>query len=122
MFLIIQIQIFFNNNQNANNISSPGRRRSRTINEIMIKVDDFMIYFGKRTASDLFKIFDQDANLRVGIKELADGFSKMGIALNPEELSMIWKHIVISNTKDSFGIEEFMEFYEKNKIQNKKTK
>ena len=112
----------FNNNQNVNNISSPGRRRSRTINEIMIKVDDFMIYFGKRTASDLFKIFDQDANLRVGIKELAEGFAKMQIYLNPEELAMIWKHIVISNTKDSFGIDEFMEFYEKNKIQNRKAK
>ena len=44
----------------------------------------------------------------------------MGIALNPEELSMIWKHIVISNTKTSFGIEEFMVFYEKNKVPNRK--
>lgn len=110
-----------NTNTNLfNNTGSPQRRRSRTLNEIMIKVDDYMFYFGKRTASDLFKIFDQDANLRVGIKELADGFAKMGIALNPEELSMIWKHIVISNTKTSFGIEEFMVFYEKNKVPNRK--
>ena len=115
----------FNNNTNtnyyqSNNIQSPKRRRSRALNEIMIKVDDFMLYFGKRTASDLFKIFDQDANLRVGQKELAEGFAKMNCALNPEELSMIWKHIVTSNDQDSFGIEEFMAFYEKNKIQKKK--
>ena len=115
----------FNNNTNtnyyqSNNIQSPKRRRSRALNEIMIKVDDFMLYFGKRTASDLFKIFDQDANLRVGQKELAEGFAKMNCALNPEELSMIWKYIVTSNDQDSFGIEEFMAFYEKNKIQKKK--
>ena len=118
----------FNNTNNINNtntkvnnnVNNVGRRRSRSINEIMIKVDEYMLYFGKRTASDLFKIFDQDANLRVGIKELADGFAKMGIALNPEELSIIWKNIVISNTKNSFGIEEFMAFYEKNKVPKKK--
>ena len=111
----------YNMNKNTNNnVNNVGRRRSRSINEIMIQVDEYMLYFGKRTASDLFKIFDQDANLRVGIKELADGFAKMGIALNPEELSIIWKHIVLSNTKDSFGIEEFMAFYEKNKVSKKK--
>ena len=111
----------YNMNKNTNNnVNNAGRRRSRSINEIMIQVDEYMLYFGKRTASDLFKIFDQDANLRVGIKELADGFAKMGIALNPEELSIIWKHIVLSNTKDSFGIEEFMAFYEKNKVSKKK--
>ena len=115
--------VFNNTNTNyyqSSNIQSPKRRRSRNLNEIMIKVDDFMLYFGKRTVSDLFKIFDQDANLRVGQKELAEGFAKMNCALNPEELSMIWKHIVTSNDQDSFGIEEFMAFYEKNKIQKKK--
>ena len=105
-----------NNLYNISNTGSPGRRRSRTMNEIMIKVEDYMLYFGKRTATDLFKIFDQDANLRVGIKELADGFGKMNIALNPEELQMIWKHIVGYGNKDSFGIDEFMQFYEKNKV------
>ena len=114
-----------NNNTNTNyyqsgNTGSPIRRRSRTMNEIMIKVEDFMFDFGKRTASDLFKIFDKDANLRVGKKELAEGFSRMNCRLNPEELQMIWKHIVSSNDQESFGIEEFMEFYEKNKIQKKK--
>ena len=108
--------IITNNLYHSNNVSSPGRRRSRTMNEIMIKVEDYMLYFGKRTASDLFKIFDQDANLRVGMKELADGFAKMNIALNPEELQMIWKHIVGYSHIDSFGIEEFMAFYEKNKV------
>ena len=86
----------------------------------MLKVDSYMLYFGKRTASDLFKIFDQDANLKVGIKELANGFAKMEIALNPEELSMIWKKIVVSNTQQSFGVEEFMAFYEKYKISYKR--
>ena len=126
--------VFDNTNNNTNNLEitnklyftnnnkgSPGKRRSRTMNEIMLKVDDYMFYFGKRTASDLFKIFDQDANLRIGIKELADGFAKMNIALNPEELDMIWRHIVASNSKSSFGIEEFMEFYEKYKIKNRKS-
>ena len=108
--------IITNNLYHSKNVNSPGRRPSRTMNEIMIKVEDYMLYFGKRTASDLFKIFDQDANLRVGMKELADGFAKMNIALNPEELQMIWKHIVGYSHIDSFGIEEFMAFYEKNKV------
>ena len=108
--------IITNNLYHSSNVNSPERRRSRTMNEIMIKVEDYMYYFGKRTASDLFKIFDQDANLRVGMKELADGFAKMNIALNPEELQMIWKHIVGYSHIDSFGIEEFMAFYEKNKV------
>lgn len=98
------------------------RRKSRSMREIMLKVDDFMFYFGKRTASDLFKIFDQDENFRVGLKELADGFSKMQIALNPEELEMIWKHIVKSNYQTSFNLEEFIEFYNKHKIPNSKAK
>ena len=122
----------FNNNynNNINNISNTNnnlnsqklkntKRRSRTMNEIMLKVDDYMFYFGKRTAADLFKIFDQDTNLKVGKKELANGFAKMGISLNPEELEMIWKNIVGKGSKDSFGIDEFMEFYEKHKILKK---
>ena len=109
-----------NNTGNTKNTRSPERKRSRTLNEIMLKVDSYMLYFGKRTASDLFKIFDQDANLKVGIKELANGFAKMEIALNPEELSMIWKKIVVSNTQQSFGVEEFMAFYEKYKISYKR--
>ncbi len=108
------------NTGNNNKIGSPGRRRSRTLDEIMLKIDDYMLYLGKKSASDLFKIFDQDANLKVGIKELADGFAKMGIALNPEELYMIWKKIVVSNTKENFGVEEFMAFYEKHKISQDK--
>ena len=89
------------------------------MNEIMLKVDDYMFYFGKRTIADLFQIFDQDTNLKVGKKELANGFAKMGISLNPEELEMIWKNIVGKGSKDSFGIDEFMEFYEKHKILKK---
>ena len=53
---------------------------------------------------------------KVGKKELANGFAKMGISLNPEELEMIWKNIVGKGSKDSFGIDEFMEFYERHKI------
>ena len=115
-----------NNNNNMNNNSNLNsqvlkntRRKSRTMNEIMLKVDDYMFYFGKRTAADLFKIFDQDTNLKVGKKELANGFAKMGISLNPEELEMIWKNIVGKSSKNSFGVEEFMEFYEKHKILKK---
>ena len=98
-----------------NNINKNIRRRSKTMKEIMLKVDDYMFYFGKRTASDLFKIFDQDANLKVGKKELADGFAKMGISLNNEEHQMVWSHIVGKEDKESFGLEEFIAFYEKNK-------
>ena len=98
------------------------RRKSRSMREIMLKVDDFMFYFGKRTAADLFKIFDQDENFRVGLKELADGYSKMQIALNPEELEMIWKHIVKSNYQTSFDLEEFIDFYNRHKIPNSKAK
>ena len=113
--------IFNSSNTNTfNKTGAAGKRRSRSLNEIMLQVDDFMIYFGKRTASDLFKIFDQDANLKVGKKELANGFAKMQIALNPEELEMIWKKIVVSNNKENFGIEEFMVFYEKYKTTYKR--
>jgi Ca2+-binding EF-hand superfamily protein len=98
-----------------NNINKNIRRRSKTMKEIMLKVDDYMFYFGKRTASDLFKIVDQDANLKVGKKELADGFAKMGISLNNEEHQMVWSHIVGKEDKESFGLEEFIAFYEKNK-------
>ena len=107
------------NSQNLNNYNNIKRRRSRTMNEIMLSVEDYMFYFGKRTASDLFKIFDQDANLKVGMKELANGFAKMGISLNPEELDMIWKNIVGKGDKTSFGFEEFMAFYEKHKVPKK---
>ena len=86
------------------------------MSEIMIKIEDYMFYFGKKTSSDLFKIFDQDANLKVGKKELADGFAKMGISLNPEEHQMVWRHIVGKEEKESFGLEEFNEFYRKNKV------
>ena len=112
-----------NNKDNLNVINSGTiRRKSRSMREIMLKVDDFMFYFGKRTASDLFKIFDVDENFRVGLKELADGFSKMQIQLNPEELEMIWKHIVKSNYQTSFDLEEFIDFYNKHKIPNSKAK
>ena len=112
------------NSQTNMNVIDSGtiRRKSRSMREIMLKVDDFMFYFGKRTAADLFKIFDQDENFRVGLKELADGFSKMQIALNPEELEMIWKHIVKSNYQTSFDLEEFIAFYNKHKIPNSKAK
>ena len=112
----------FNNNktilntQNMSNYNNVGRRKSKTMKEIMLKIEDYMFYFGKKTASDLFKIFDRDANLKVGIKELADGFARMGISLNPEELDMIWKNIVGKSDKTSFGFEEFMAFYEKHKV------
>ena len=43
-----------------------------------------MFYFGKKTASDLFKIFDQDTNLKVGKKELADLDSEK-VALTAKE-------------------------------------
>ena len=117
----------FNNNKinlNTQNLSdynnnNINRRSSRTINEIMLKVDDYMFYFGKRTASDLFKIFDQDANLKVGMKEFANGFARIGISLNPEELDMIWKNIVGKSDKTSFGVEEFIVFFEKHKISKK---
>ena len=99
-----------------NNINNNIRRKSKSMNEIMLEVDKFMVYIGKRSASDLFKIFDQDTNLKVGMKELADGFGKMGIKLNPEELEMLWKSIVGKSDKDNFGVEEFITFYEKHKI------
>ncbi len=99
-----------------NNINNNIRRKSKSMNEIMLEVDKFMVYIGKRSASDLFKIFDQDTNLKVGMKELANGFGKMGIKLNPEELEMLWKSIVGKSDKDSFGVEEFITFYEKHKI------
>jgi hypothetical protein len=104
------------NTQNMSNYNNVGRRKSKTMKEIMLKIEDYMFYFGKKTASDLFKIFDRDANLKVGIKELADGFARMGISLNPEELDMIWKNIVGKSDKTSFGFEEFMAFYEKHKV------
>ena len=92
------------------------KRKSKTMNEIMLNIDNYMFYFGKRSAADLFKIFDHDSNLKVGMKELANGFGKMGIALNPEELDMIWKNIVGKSNKSSFGVEEFIAFYEKHKV------
>lgn len=46
----------------------------------------------------------------------------MQIALNPEELEMIWKHIVKSNYQTSFDLEEFIDFYNKHKIPNSKAK
>ena len=104
----------FNNNININ--TKYVKKNSKTMSEIMIKIEDYMFYFGKKTSSDLFKIFDQDANLKVGKKELADGFAKMGISLNPEEHQMVWRHIVGKEDKESFGLEEFNEFYRKNKV------
>ena len=92
------------------------KKNSKTMNEIILKIEDYMFHFGKKTASDLFKIFDHDANLKVGKKELADGFAKMGIQLNPEEHQMVWRNIVGKEDKESFGIEEFNEFYRKNKV------
>ena len=104
----------FNNNINTN--TKYVKKNSKTMSEIMIKIEDYMFYFGKKTSSDLFKIFDQDANLKVGKKELADGFAKMDISLNPEEHQMVWRHIVGKEDKESFGLEEFNEFYKKNKV------
>jgi Ca2+-binding EF-hand superfamily protein len=86
------------NTQNMSNYNNVGRRKSKTMKEIMLKIEDYMFYFGKKTASDLFKIFDRDANLKVGIKELADGFARMGISLNPEELEIIDKATEIINS------------------------
>ena len=105
------------NSQNLSNYNNNiGRRKSRTMDEIMLKVDGYMFRFGKNTASDLFKIFDVDVNLKVGKKELADGFAHIGIALNPEEHDMIWKSIIGKSDKTSFGYEEFKAFYDKHKV------
>ena len=107
-----------NNNINIYNVNKNKyvKKNSKTMNEIILKIEDYMFHFGKKTASDLFKIFDHDANLKVGKKELADGFAKMGIQLNPEEHQMVWRNIVGKGDKESFGIEEFNEFYRKNKV------
>ena len=107
-----------NNNINIYNVNKNKyvKKNSKTMNEIILKIEDYMFHFGKKTASDLFKIFDHDANLKVGKKELADGFAKMGIQLNPEEHQMVWRNIVGKEDKESFGIEEFNEFYRKNKV------
>ena len=93
--------------------------RSREMSEIMIIVENYMINFGKTTAADLYKIFDYDANLSVGRKELAEGFGRMGISLTSDELEMIWKAIVGKQDKEKFEFVEFREFFEKNKINNK---
>ena len=117
-----------NYNNLNNNLYSPNlnnnkykniRRNSRTINEIILEINKYMFYIGKSTAADLFKIFDKDANLKVGKKELAEGFAKIGIQLNPEEHEMIWKSIVGTYSIEDFGFEEFKKFYEKHKVLKK---
>ena len=109
-------KLYSTNYNNKFNNNKYVKKNSKTMSEIMIKIEDYMFYFGKKTSSDLFKIFDRDANLKVGKKELADGFAKMGISLNPEEHQMVWRHIVGKEEKESFGLEEFNEFYRKNKV------
>ena len=117
-----------NYNNLNNNLYSPNlnnnkykniRRNSRTMNEIILEINKYMFYIGKSTAADLFKIFDKDANLKVGKKELAEGFAKIGIQLNPEEHEMIWKSIVGTYSIEDFGFEEFKKFYEKQKKKKK---
>ena len=117
-----------NYNNLNNNLYSPNlnnnkykniRRNSRTMNEIILEINKYMFYIGKSTAADLFKIFDKDANLKVGKKELAEGFAKIGIQLNPEEHEMIWKSIVGTYSIEDFGFEEFKKFYEKHKVLKK---
>ena len=114
-----------NNNANSGNLTSnqplPKTNfsvRSREMKEIMIIVENYMINFGKTTAVDLYKIFDYDANLKVGRKELAEGFARMGISLTVEELEMIWKAIVGNQDEDRFDFTEFKDFFEKNKVNN----
>ena len=117
-----------NYNNLNNNLYSPNlnnnkykniRRNSRTMNEIILEINKYMFYIGKSTAADLFKIFDKDANLKVGKKELAEGFAKIGIQLNPEEHEMIWKSIVGTYSIEDFGFEEFKKFYDKHKVLKK---
>ena len=80
-------------------------------------INDYMINWGKSQAIDLYKMFDYDADLRVGKKEMADGFGYLGIELNNDELEMIWNEIVQGDkNKNKFDFNMFKIFYDRHKI------
>ena len=104
------------NNLDDNN-SNNNRIYKRNTKTIMKLINDYMINWGKSQAIDLYKIFDYDADLRVGKKEMADGFGYLGIELNNDELEMIWNEIVQGDkNKNKFDFNMFKIFYDRHKI------
>ena len=104
------------NNLDDNN-SNNNRIYKRNTKTIMKLINDYMINWGKSQAIDLYKMFDYDADLRVGKKEMADGFGYLGIELNNDELEMIWNEIVQGDkNKNKFDFNMFKIFYDRHKI------
>jgi Ca2+-binding EF-hand superfamily protein len=105
-----------NNNYNYDNNNNENRIFRRNTKTIMKLINDYMINWGKSQAIDLYKMFDYDADLRVGRKEMADGFGHLGVELNNEELEMIWNEIVKGDKNmKKFDFNLFKVFYEKHR-------
>jgi Ca2+-binding EF-hand superfamily protein len=106
-------------NNNYDDGSSNNRMFKRNTKTIMKLINDYMINWGKSQAIDLYKMFDYDADLRVGRKEMAEGFGHLGVELNNEELEMIWNEIVQGDkNKNKFDFNMFKIFYERHKYKN----
>ena len=114
-----------NMNMSGNNFNSGMNQNitnneNRNINEIMREVNNYVIGYGAN-AIDLYKMFDYDGNSLVGKKEMADGFGKLGILLNNDELEMIWKEIAGKEPHvQYFDFLQFKKFYNQHRyIPNK---
>ena len=103
-----------NNNNINNNLEGFGNQSitNREIKDIMKEVNEYGIKSGKRSAVDIYKLFDKDSSLRIDQKEFYNGFKKMGINLSNEEIRKMWKEIAGPN-KNDFNFNEFKSFYNK---------
>ena len=91
--------------------------KTRNVKEIMINANNYLNRFGNNNAIDLYKMFDSDGNNFVGKKEMANGFGKLGIELNNEELDNIWNEIVNNDIHaEKFDFEKFKLFYNKHRF------
>ena len=108
------------NNFNSGMNQNITNNENRNINEIMREVNNYVIGYGAN-AIDLYKMFDYDGNSLVGKKEMADGFGKLGILLNNDELEMIWKEIAGKEPHvQYFDFLQFKKFYNQHRyIPNK---
>ena len=88
-------------------------KKDRNLTELGALVVKYKFSKGKSKleAVDLFKnIFDKDASLGIDKKELGIGFSKMGIELNENEKSILWKKM--GGSKGNIDFASFKAFHD----------
>ncbi len=91
--------------------------KTRNVKEIMKSTNDYLNKFGPNNVIDIYKMFDSDGNNFVGKKEMANGFGRLGVELNNNELENIWNEIVNYDTQaEHFDFIKFKLFYNKHRF------